>query len=79
MFLLPILLDTLALFPTFTLFITNKGKKSFGTRLKEKVKDTFSRKKPKNNNPQSSYPKQEYRPTSVNTGKLSYLVLNISY
>ena len=79
MLLLPILLNTLALFLSLSRFITNKGKKSFGTRLKEKVKDTFSRKKPKNNNPQSSYPKQEYRPTSVNTGKLSYLVLNISY
>ena len=74
-----ILLNTLALFLTFTRFITNKGKKSFGTRLKEKVKDTFSRKKPKNNNPQSSYPKQEYRPTSVNTGKQSYLMLCIQY
>jgi len=50
---------------------SSSGKKpSFIQRAKEKVKNTFTRKKnkPVNKNPQSSYPKQQYKPTSTNTG-----------
>ena len=50
---------------------SGSGKKSFGTRVKEKAKSIFTRKKnkPKNNNPSNSYPKQQYKPTNTNTGK----------
>ena len=51
---------------------SGSGKKSFGSRNKEKAKSIFTRKKnkPKNNNPSNSYPKQQYKPTNTNTGKI---------